>query len=174
MAENGNFAPTPQTAEVPVQPKPLKNFCKHCGTEIQQGTAFCPSCGKPQGNAPIQQSTAQVPQQPQQNFQQPVQQQPTYGAGASVANTLNTSTTVIVEGKRSNGIGTAGFVLALIAFLVCWIPIVDFVVWFLGALFSFIGVFKRPRGLAIAGLIISFIGIIILIAFFGALIGLAR
>jgi hypothetical protein len=46
-------------------------------------------------------------------------------------------------------------------------------VWFLGALFSFIGIFKKPRGLAIAGLVISFIGIIILLAFFGAIIGLA-
>ena len=26
-------------------------ICKHCGTSIAQGSAFCPSCGKPQGAA---------------------------------------------------------------------------------------------------------------------------
>ncbi|MGN0222802.1 MAG: hypothetical protein ACI4AM_02120 [Muribaculaceae bacterium] len=66
--------------------------------------------------------------------------------------------------KKSNGLGTAGFVLALLAFIFCWIPVLDWILWFLGALFSFIGVFKQPRGLAIAGLIISFIGIIVIIA----------
>ena len=99
-------------------------------------------------------------------------QQP--GQAAVSNSTQNTTTTVIVQGGRSNGIGTAGFVLSIIAFFVCWVPIVDFIVWFLGALFSFIGLFKKPRGLAIAGFIISFIGIIILIVFFGALIGFAK
>ena len=149
-----------------------KRFCKYCGTEIQSDVAFCPSCGKPQGNAPVQQPNQFVQQQnaqPQQPYMSAAYQQPSVSANTQT----NTSTTVIVEGGRSNGLGTAGFVLSLLAFLVCWVPIVDFIVWFLGALFSFIGVFKRPRGLAIAGLIISFIGIIILISFFGALIGLA-
>ena len=70
---------------------------------------------------------------------------------------------------KSNGIGVAGFVLALIAVFLGWIPILGWVLWFLGALLSFIGVFKQPRGLAIAGLIISFIGIILLLVVFGAL-----
>lgn len=121
-----------------------------------------------------------MPQQPQQFYNQPMQQ-PAYMAGANqqppqatVANsTQNSSTTVVVQGGRSNGLGTAGFVFSLLAFFVCWVPIVDIIVWFLGALFSFIGLFKAPRGLAIAGFIISFIGIIILVTFFGALIGFA-
>lgn len=69
---------------------------------------------------------------------------------------------------KSNGIGTAGFVLALIGLILCWIPILDWILWLLGVIFSFIGVFRAPRGLAIAGLVISFIGIIILITFIGA------
>ena len=68
-----------------------------------------------------------------------------------------------------NGIGTAGFVLALIGLILCWIPILDWILWLLGVIFSFIGVFRAPRGLAIAGLVISFIGIIILITFIGAI-----
>ena len=80
--------------------------------------------------------------------------------------------TIIVqqEQKGSNGLGVAGFVLALIAFLTCWIPVMNFILWCLGTIFSFIGVFKRPRGLAIAGLVISFIDLIVLIAAFGILV----
>jgi len=77
--------------------------------------------------------------------------------------------TVIVNQvqKKSNGMGTAGFVLALIALFLGWIPIVGWLVWLLGLIFSFIGVFRKPKGLAIAGLVISLIGIIILIVIFG-------
>ena len=67
------------------------------------------------------------------------------------------------EQKKSNGIGTAGFVLALIGLFLCWIPILDWIIWLLGLIFSAIGVFRIPRGLAIAGLCISFIGLIIMI-----------
>ena len=76
-----------------------------------------------------------------------------------------------IQQSKSNGLGTAGFVLALISFLFCWVPGVNWVVWFLGAIFSIIGCFKEPRGLAIAGTIISFIDIIILISLIGAIAG---
>lgn len=76
-----------------------------------------------------------------------------------------------IQQAKSNGLGTAGFVLALIAFLFSWIPGVNWVIWFLGALFSVIGCFKQPRGLAIAGTVISFIDIIILISVIGAIAG---
>lgn len=72
------------------------------------------------------------------------------------------------EVKKKNGIGTAGFILALIGLIFCWVPVLDYILWFLGLLFSFIGVFKKPRGLSIAGLIISCIGIIIILAVIGA------
>ncbi len=72
---------------------------------------------------------------------------------------------------KKNGLGTAGFVLAIIALFLGWVPFLGWVMWFLGLLFSFIGVFKAPRGLAIAGLIISLIGIILLLVVFAALAG---
>ncbi|MBN2727618.1 MAG: hypothetical protein JXR53_00170 [Bacteroidales bacterium] len=79
--------------------------------------------------------------------------------------------TVIINqiNKKTNGIGTAGFVLALIAILLGWAPVVGWVLWLLGLIFSFAGLFKAPRGLAIAGLIISLIGIILLITVLGAI-----
>lgn len=75
--------------------------------------------------------------------------------------------------KKTNGIGTAGFVLALTAIFLGWIPIIGWLIWVLGVIFSFIGVFKEPRGLSIAGLVISFIGVILLILVFGAILGSA-
>lgn len=74
----------------------------------------------------------------------------------------------IVE-KKSNSLGTAGFVLAILAVVFCWAPVLNWILWFLGALFSVIGLFKQPRGLAIAGTVISFIGVIIMIALVGAI-----
>lgn len=79
------------------------------------------------------------------------------------------NTIIIREVRRSNGLGTAGFVLALIGLFVSWIPVVGWIVWLLGLLFSFIGLFKRPRGLAIAGFILSLIDFIILVAFIGVI-----
>ncbi len=75
--------------------------------------------------------------------------------------------TIIVQ-KKGNALGTAGFVLSLIAIILCWVPVLDFILWLLGAIFSVIGVFKAPRGLAIAGCIISFFLIILLLTVFAA------
>lgn len=81
----------------------------------------------------------------------------------------NPQQTVFIQKENSsNGIGTAGFVLALIALFLGWIPILGWMLWILGLIFSFIGVFKKPYGLAIAGLVISFLSIFILIFIFGA------
>jgi hypothetical protein len=63
----------------------------------------------------------------------------------------------------SNGIGTAGFVLAIIALLLGWVPGVGWIVWFLGLIFSFIGLFGKPKGLAVAGLVISCFTLIVLL-----------
>jgi MmpS family membrane protein len=69
-----------------------------------------------------------------------------------------------------NGLGTAGFVLGLVGLLVAMIPIVGIVAWpmvILGLIFSIIG-FTRARkgaatnkGLAIAGIVLSAIGLLV-------------
>ncbi|HON98694.1 MAG TPA: hypothetical protein PK222_10660 [Bacteroidales bacterium] len=73
--------------------------------------------------------------------------------------------------KKSNGVGTAGFVLALIAVFLGWVPVLGWIIWLLGLILSFVGVFKQPKGLAIAGLVISLIGIILLLTVFGTILG---
>lgn len=82
-------------------------------------------------------------------------------AGSGQTNQTNQTTVVV---KKSNGIGTAGFVFALLALFASGLPIANWVVWFLGALFSFIGLFKSPRGLAIAGFILSFIDVFVIMS----------
>lgn len=62
---------------------------------------------------------------------------------------------------QKNSVGTAGFILAILALVFCWVPVLDFILWILGAVLSIVGIFKRPKGLAIAGTIISFLGLII-------------
>lgn len=81
------------------------------------------------------------------------------------------------KANQSNEIGIAGFVLSVIAIFVGWIPFLGWFVWLLGLVLSFIGIFKAPKGFAIAGLIISLLGIVLLIFLFGAifaLIGLSQ
>lgn len=81
------------------------------------------------------------------------------------------SQTVIINQteKKSNAIGTAGFVLALIALFFGWIPVLGWIIWLLGLIFSFVGVFKTPKGLSITGLVISIVGVVLLLAVFGAI-----
>ena len=106
------------------------------------------------------QPAAQQPQQAPQQPTQQVQQQAPQPQQQVIVQTVE---------SKSNGIGTAGFVLALLGLLFSWVPVVDFILWFLGILFSFIGCFKSPKGLAIAGLILSLLGIIVIIAIFGTI-----
>ena len=81
--------------------------------------------------------------------------------------------TIIInqQEKNSNSVGTAGFVLALIALFLGWVPVLGWIIWILGLILSSLGVFKKPKGMAIAGLVISLIGIILLLTVFAAIIG---
>ena len=63
---------------------------------------------------------------------------------------------------NSNGMGTAGFVIGLLSFITSFIGIGGLLGIF-GLIFSFAGLFKNPRGLAITGLILSILGIAIAI-----------
>lgn len=79
--------------------------------------------------------------------------------------------TIVVnqQPSNSNGLGVAGFVLALITLFLGWIPVFGWILWLLGLIFSACGLHKAPRGLAIAGLVISLIDLIFLLVVFAAL-----
>lgn len=74
---------------------------------------------------------------------------------------------------QKNGMGTAGFVLALLGLIFSWVPVLGWILWILGLIFSIIGVCRKPKGLAIAGLIISCLYIILVTVVIGAIFGAA-
>lgn len=62
--------------------------------------------------------------------------------------------------ERSNGFGKAGLALAIISIFIGWIPVIGWIGVILAFIFSFIGVFRAPRGTAIAGLVITAVDVI--------------
>ena len=76
---------------------------------------------------------------------------------------------VKVHDKKQNGLAIAGFVLALLGLLLGWIPVFGWILWGLGFLFSLIGIFFSPRGLAVAGLVITIVSLIFLIFLVGVI-----
>ncbi len=67
------------------------------------------------------------------------------------------------QAQEKNGMGIAGFVLALVALFSSWVPFARWIVWLLGLIFSLIGLGKQSKGFAIAGLIISLIGLALIV-----------
>ena len=131
-----------------------KKFCKYCGTEMSFYASECPSCGKTVLDTSLR------------SFED------TKGT-ASIMYPMPAQNIYIQQTEhKSNGMAIAGFVLSIIGLLVCWIPALNIITWVLGLLFSFIGVFKAPRGFAVAGLIISSIWVVIVILIFGSIAGL--
>lgn len=56
---------------------------------------------------------------------------------------------------QTNPMGTAGFILSIVTAVIGWIPYMGWLIWVLAVVFSAIGMSRKPRGLAIAGLIIA-------------------
>ena len=74
--------------------------------------------------------------------------------------------------QKTNGIGLAGFIISLLCLLGFWVPVANWIMWTIGLIFSLIGVFKKPRGFAIAGLCISFADILMIQVVLGLLAGI--
>ncbi len=153
----------------PVRPQLNKKYCKYCGKELDADAVFCSSCGRPQGNVPIQQMTGQMMQQPVYGIPYMVSpyQSPQPTAAPNVM--TNNTTTVIVERNPSNGIGVAGFVIALLGIFFLWLPFINCFLWLFGFVFSFVGLFKAPRGMAIAGFVLSLVDILLIIHIMGSI-----
>ena len=75
----------------------------------------------------------------------------------------NSGQTVIVNQKKSNGVGRAGFILAVTALLHVRLSVIGWILWAPGLILSFVGVLKTPKRMAIAGLVTSLIVVILLI-----------
>jgi len=142
------------------------SFCQQCGYQIGN-SGVCERCyqaapQQPFVQQPIQQVYAPVPQQAPYAYHQQYGQQPVQGQAIQ-------SVVYLPAVNQSNGVGTAGFVLALLGLIFCWVPIVGWILCALGLILSFAGLFKSPRGLAIAGFILSTISVILFLALISAL-----
>jgi len=160
-------------------------FCKYCGKELIEGRACdCQGTRAISGGQQSQQQiqyTAPPQYQPQQQSQytQPPQYQPQQPQYYNQPQQYNNSPLVV---RQPNGIAKAGFVFALIGLFISFVPVLGWIIWILGLIFSIVGIATSGRkggtgrGLAIAGLIISCIDLIlliILVAGAGTLIGLS-
>jgi len=74
------------------------------------------------------------------------------------------------QAKPSNGLGTTGFVLGIVGLVLSFIPLIGVVAWplvILGIIFSVVGIRRAAKGratnkgLAIAGVIVSVIGLVV-------------
>ena len=112
-------------------------FCNNCGAEIADGAAFCTSCGASQG--------APAPQQAPMGYGQP----PVYAAEP--------------EQQQSIGLAVAGMVLGIVALVFsCCVPYITFICALVGCILSGISLAKHKggKGMAIAGLVCSIIGLV--------------
>lgn len=106
---------------------------------------------------PYQQQAYQQPQyqQPQQQFAQQYQQQYPQQYPQSVYEP---------ERKSKNVPGLLGFIFSLVSITTIWIPFIHILAWILlipAFILSIIGIFKRSKGLAIAGLAIATVAAIL-------------
>lgn len=76
---------------------------------------------------------------------------------------------LLVGNQKKNTVGLAGFIVALLALIIIIssIPYLGGILWLLGLVLSTIGLFKRPRGFAVAGFILSMLVVIVILCILG-------
>ena len=93
------------------------------------------------------------------------------------ATDLGSSQTIILKTRETNGLGLAGFIASITGLILCWVPVLCWLLLIPAFLMSFIGQFRKPRTLAIIGAIISgvliFIKLLLKVGFWGGLLSLA-
>ena len=137
--------------------------CPYCGEEIPENAAKCMYCTA-WLSGPQSEQTARNEGMPPQ--------QPRFQGATPMTNVYVNATPAQAAAsqpqpvRQKNGPGSAGLVLSILGLVLCWVPIANLILWFLGLLFSFIGMFKRPKGKAIAGLVISIVCLVVLLLIF--------
>lgn len=156
-------------------------FCSNCGSPAPRNSAPATPAPAPAPQATVQpimqpapQPAAQpVPQPIQPAYQQPAYQAPTYQQPVQMAQPIYQPVyqqpviiTPIDNRTRINGAATAGLIFGIINLCTSWIPLLNGIPAILGLIFSIAGVSKKNaggKGRAIAGLIMSSVGLFICI-----------
>ncbi len=63
--------------------------------------------------------------------------------------------------EQKNVIGLVGMIVAIVALVFSMVPVLGWILWFFGELFSVIGLFKKPRTYAVIGFILSLMGLVL-------------
>lgn len=119
-------------------------YCAKCGKENNDHAKFCAGCGGSldAGAAEPVRETAPAPVAP------------TYArAESSIGAGIHNMRAFL----KKNMFGTVGFFLAVIAIYLFWFPVIGQVIWLSGIVFSIVGIYKTPKSLPTAGLVLSFI-----------------
>ncbi len=150
-------------------------FCKNCGAQIPDGSAFCGNCGTSM-NEPVSQPNPQPVSQPapqpeyrepvyqQQVYQQPSYQQPVYQQPP----VYQQQPVVKTPGNPGKGMGVAALVMGIVSCCLFWIPYFNslcLLMCIAGIILSAIGIKKSKSagasvGLSVAGLVLSILGMI--------------
>lgn len=98
-----------------------------------------------------------------------------YSTQASALN--NNNQTISIQQTNKNTLGVAGFVLAITGLVLCWVPILCWLLLIPSFILSLIGLSQKPRTMALIGVILSgvliFIRMALKICFWGGLLSLA-
>lgn len=118
-------------------------FCRICGSKIPEGYGQCPGCG-----AKVFYSSNQSSNQTLTQLTQPVPLVYNHPGGFR---------------KGVNGLGIAGFIVGILSIVLFWIPYLNLMLSVAGFIISLIAVNKKyvSKGFAIAGLILSILGILL-------------
>lgn len=63
--------------------------------------------------------------------------------------------------EQKNVFGLVGMIVAIVALVFSMIPVLGWILWFFGELFSVIGLFKKPRTCAVIGFVLSLMGLVL-------------
>lgn len=72
----------------------------------------------------------------------------------------------VTSEENANAIGLIGFVFSVLSAVTCLVPIYGWGCWLVGFVCSCIGLSRRPKSFALAGLIICLVSAMLMVGFF--------
>lgn len=110
--------------------------CPYCGEEISNDALVCNHCDKAISN----------------------------NESSAIAEAIHVASSA-PNPSKNNGIAMTGFIFSLISLGLSWLPGFNIILWVLSIVFSSVGLSRRPKGYAVAGLIISSVVSVLIVVF---------